>query len=124
MPGNIIFALSLCRKAGALVTGFEAVKDSVFQGRAQLVLCAGDLSDGSRRRIGFVCETQGTPCCGMAETQAALRHICKRPTGIFAVTDPELAKLCKKNLPPQNGTPDSHSAAEASADPKEERPCQ
>ena len=123
MPGNIIFALSLCRKAGALVTGFEAVKDSVFKGSAQLVLCAGDLSDGSRRRIGFVCETQGTPCCGMAETQAALAPICKRPAGVFAVTDPELAKLCKKNLPAQ-GAADPIQTARASADHKEERPCQ
>lgn len=123
MPGNIVFALSLCRKAGALVTGFEAVKDSVFQGRAQLVLCAGDLSDGTRRRIGFACETQGVPCRGMAQTQAALAPICKRPTGVFAVTDPELAKLCKKNLPAQ-GAADLIRTARAPADHKEERPCQ
>ena len=45
MPGNILFALSLCRKAGALVMGFDAVKDSVGKGKAQLVLCAGDLSE-------------------------------------------------------------------------------
>ena len=50
MPGNILFALSLCRKAGALVMGFDAVKDSVGKGKAQLVLCAGDLSEGTRRR--------------------------------------------------------------------------
>ena len=48
MPGNILFALSLCRKAGALVMGFDAVKDSVGKGKAQLVLCAGDLSEGTR----------------------------------------------------------------------------
>lgn len=124
MPGNMIFTLSLCRKAGALVTGFEAVKDSVFQGRAQLVLCAGDLSDGSRRRIGFVCETQGTPCYGIAETQAALSAICKRPTGVFAVTDPELAKLCKKNLPAQDAAEEPIRPAGAPAGHKEERPCQ
>lgn len=47
MPGNILFALSLCRKAGALVMGFDAVKDSVGKGKAQLVLCAGDLSEGT-----------------------------------------------------------------------------
>ena len=37
-----VFALSLCRKAGALVTGFDAVKESVYQGKAALVLCAQD----------------------------------------------------------------------------------
>ena len=119
-----LFALSLCRKAGALVTGFEAVKDSVFRGSAQLVLCAQDLSDGSRRRIGFVCETQDVPLYGMAETQAALAPICKKPTGVFAVTDPELARLCKKNLPAPNAPADPIRTADASADHKEERPCQ
>ena len=42
MPGNILFALSLCRKAGALVMGFDAVKDSVGKGKAQLVLCESE----------------------------------------------------------------------------------
>lgn len=124
MPGNIVFVLSLCRKAGALVTGFEAVKDSILKGSAQLVLCAGDLSDGSRRRIGFFCETQNVPLCAIAETQAALARICKRPTGILAVTDPELAKLCKKNLPAPGAAADPIRTAGASADHKEERPCQ
>lgn len=124
MPGNIVFALSLCRKAGALVTGFDAVKDSVFKGSAQLVLCAGDLSEGTRRRVGFFCETQDVPLYALAETQAALAHICKKPAGVFAVTDPQLARLCKKNLPPPDKGPDPQCAADASADYKEERPCQ
>ena len=124
MPGNITFALSLCRKAGALVTGFDAVKDSVFKGSAQIVLCAGDLSEGTRRRAGFFCAAQDVPLYVLAETQAALAPICKKPAGVFAVTDPELAKLCKKNLPPQCGAPDANRAAGAPANHKEERPCQ
>ena len=47
---DLLFALSLCRKAGALVTGFDAVKESVFKGKAQLVLCACDASPGTARR--------------------------------------------------------------------------
>ena len=111
MPGNILFALSLCRKAGALVMGFDAVKDSVGKGKAQLVLCAGDLSEGTRRRVGAFCE-DWVEVADLPETQFALAQISKKPTGVFAVTDPELAKLCRKNL-----------AAQA-ANQKEERPCQ
>ncbi|WP_270847398.1 L7Ae/L30e/S12e/Gadd45 family ribosomal protein [Ruthenibacterium lactatiformans] len=111
MPGNILFALSLCRKAGALVMGFYAVKDSVSKGKAQLVLCAGDLSEGTRRRVGAFCE-DWVEVADLPETQFALAQISKKPTGVFAVTDPELAKLCRKNL-----------AAQA-ANQKEERPCQ
>ena len=111
MPGNILFALSLCRKAGALVMGFDAVKDSVGKGKAQLVLCAGDLSEGTRRRVGAFCE-DWVEVADLPATQFALAQISKKPTGVFAVTDPELAKLCRKNL-----------AAQA-ANQKEERPCQ
>ena len=107
MPGNILFALSLCRKAG----GFDAVKDSVGKGKAQLVLCAGDLSEGTRRRVGAFCE-DWVEVADLPETQFALAQISKKTTGVFAVTDPELAKLCRKNL-----------AAQA-ANQKEERPCQ
>ena len=106
MPGNILFALSLCRKAGALVMGFDSVKDSVGKGKAQLVLCAGDLSEGTRRRVGAFCE-DWVEVADLPETQFALAQISKKPTGVF-----ELAKLCRKNL-----------AAQA-ANQKEERPCQ
>lgn len=95
MAGNIIFALSLCRKAGALVTGFDAVKESVQKDKAYLVLCAGDVSDGTRRRVHTFCEDL-IELVELPQTQFALSQISKKPTGVFAVTDPELAKLCRK----------------------------
>ena len=51
-----VFALSLCRKAGALVTGFDAVKESVYKGKAALVLCAQDASEGTQARVRRFCE--------------------------------------------------------------------
>ena len=78
MPGNILFALSVCRQAGALVMGFDAVKDSVGKGKAQLVLCAGDLSEGTRRRVGAFCE-DWVEVADLPETQFALAQISKNP---------------------------------------------
>lgn len=111
MPGNIVFSLSLCRKAGALVTGFDAVRECVGKGDARLVLCARDLSEGTRRRVEAFCGKASPPVL-LDETQAALARICKKPTGVFAVTDPELAKLCRGSI------------ASSAAKQKEERPCQ
>ncbi len=105
MQSKMMFALSLCRKAGALVMGFDAVKESVNKGKAVLVLCAGDVSEGTRRRVGTFCE-DWVDIIDMAETQFELSQISKKPTGVFAVTDPQLAALCQK-----------------SAQNKEERPC-
>jgi len=112
--GDITFALSLCRKAGALVTGFDAVKERVYAGQAQLVLCAEDLSAGTRVRVERFCEGL-VPVAPLGRTQAEVAHVLKKPAGVFAVTDPELAKLCRKC---------ADAAKTSAAQQKEERPCQ
>lgn len=96
MPSKLTFALSLCRKAGALVTGFDAVKDSALRGKAVLVLCAGDASDGTRRRVDDFCEDL-VDVLHVPETQFELSQVCKKPTAVFAVTDANLAALCRKS---------------------------
>ena len=94
-----VFALSLCRKAGALVTGFDAVKESVYQGKAALVLCAQDASEGTQARVRRFCEglcqVLTLPC-----TQAQLAAVTKKNT----VQNAELAKLCASAA----GTAPSH----------------
>lgn len=89
--------------------GFDAVKECVNKGKAFVVLCASDLSEGNRKRVGFFCE-DWVEVIDLPETQFELSAISKKPTGIFAVTNRELAKLCRK------------SAAKA-ANQEEERPC-
>lgn len=98
-----VFALSLCRKAGALVTGFDAVKESVYQGKAALVLCAQDASEGTQARVRRFCEglcqVLTLPC-----TQAQLAAVTKKNTAVLAVQNAELAKLCASAA----GTAPSH----------------
>ena len=96
MPSKLTFALSLCRKAGALVTGFDAVKESVMKGKAVLVLCASDASDGTRRRVDGFCE-ELADVLHVRETQEELSQVCKKLTAVFAVTDANLAALCRRS---------------------------
>ncbi|MEG2931234.1 MAG: hypothetical protein RR825_05560 [Ruthenibacterium sp.] len=93
--------------------GYDAVKESVMKGKARLVLCASDLSEGNTMRAKRFCEGLAD-CVGITATQEELLAICKKPTGIFAVTDPELAKLCRKSIA-------AKTAAEPAAIIKEER---
>ena len=53
---KLFSALSLCKKAGRLVLGFDAVMDSVYQGKAHLVLLASDVSEGTAKRVRRNCE--------------------------------------------------------------------
>lgn len=112
--GDITFALSLCRKAGALVYGFDAVKERVYTGEAHLALYADDISAGTRARVERFCEGL-VPVLPLGRTQAEVAHVLKKPAGVFAITDPELAKLCRKC---------AGAAPDNTAQQKEERPCQ
>ena len=53
---KLLSAISLCRKAGKLVKGYDAVQESVYSGKAWLVLLAADVSDGTAKRMNRTCE--------------------------------------------------------------------
>ena len=68
---KLFAALSLCKKAGRLVLGFDAVMDSVYRGKARLVLLAGDVSEGTAKRVRRNCEDL-VPCLQMPLAQSDL----------------------------------------------------
>lgn len=94
---GLLSALSLCRKAGALVTGFDPVKEAAFSGKAVLVLLTSDLSPKTALRVKRFCE-DFVECADMNLTMEELSPITRKPAGVFAVTDDNLAKLCKGKL--------------------------
>lgn len=91
-------ALGLARKAGCLVGGFDAVCERARSGEASVVLLATDFSQGSRKRVRFACE--GTcPVYDIPLTQAEIAAITKKPVGVLAVTNKDLAALCTRSIP-------------------------
>ena len=90
-------ALSLCRKAGALAWGFDAVKDAVLKNNAYAVFITPDFSEGSKKRVKHFCE-------GIVQVEELpykkedLLSITRKATGVFAVCDENLANLCLKHL--------------------------
>ncbi len=94
---KLFSALSLCKKAGRLVLGFDAVMDSVYQGKAHLVLLASDVSEGTAKRVRRNCEDLA-PCLQMPLAQADLVALTWKKVGVYAVTDEQLAVLCRRSL--------------------------
>lgn len=90
-------AMSLCRKAGALTMGFDAVEDTAVKGKAWLVLTAADTSEKTLKRlnasIGDLVDILALPL-----GQERLAAISRKPTAVYAVTDRNLAKLCADRL--------------------------
>ena len=92
-PNEALFqAVSLCRKAGALTMGFDAVEDAVVKGKAWLVMTASDASPKTVQRLNYAVGDM-VDVIPMPLTQDKLADISRKPVAIYAVTDRNLAKL-------------------------------
>ena len=91
-PNEALFqAVSLCRKAGALTMGFDAVEDAVVKGKAWLA------SAKTVQRLNYAVGDM-VDVIPMPLTQDKLADISRKPVAIYAVTDRNLAKLCFDRL--------------------------
>ena len=82
--------LSLCRRAGRLTAGMEAVLEAAGKGAAFLVLLAEDLSPRSARRL-----RQRLPAPPVAPppcTMQTLSAVTGKLSGILAVCDENFAR--------------------------------
>ncbi len=94
---KLLAALSLCRKAGKLVKGFDAVQESVFSGKAALVLLAQDVSEGTEKRMRRACQ-DFVDCVGMPLTQLELCCLTYKKVGVYSILDENLANLCRQYI--------------------------
>ena len=94
---KLLFALSLAKKSGKLVVGFDAVKSAVIHGNAHIVLLATDLSEKTIKRVQYFCEDI-TDVYNTGLTQFEISQVAQRLTGVLAVTDENLAKLARNAI--------------------------
>ena len=84
--------LGLCKKAGALETGEDAIRAAARSGKAQLILAACDAGGGSAGRASAVSEWSETELIVLPYTREELGALLgKRVCAVMAITDIELA---------------------------------
>lgn len=95
--------LTICRRAGKLIMGFDAVREALPDGKISCILTASDLSPKSLKELSFYAgkaETD-TPIYNTALSMEDLWCVSGRKTGIIAVCDEgfknALAKLLEEN---------------------------
>lgn len=103
MNDKLFGALSLCKKAGALTLGFDSVCEAMAKGEVKLLLFAQDLSPATKKRV-LHRNTQGLPYADLLHTQSALAMLARKPVGVLAITDENLAALCQRALPNKEET--------------------
>lgn len=53
---KIINILTICRKAGKIVQGFDAVKDAIYEGDVSCVIVTEDISEKTLKEMRFICK--------------------------------------------------------------------
>ena len=90
--------LSLCRKSGAVVFGFDAVKGALEKGKVKTIFLSIDLSDKSRKEVLYFAGKSGTE---VVHTKLEMDDFWKslgKRTGIVAVCDENFSNALKARI--------------------------
>ena len=84
--------LGLCRRAGKLTTGFDAVEETVVKGESQLVIIADDTSQNTERKLSKTCETHNVKLIKLNRSKEEISTAIGRFAAVASVTDKGFAQ--------------------------------
>lgn len=97
---KIIDLLTICRKAGRLTLGFDAVCADARTGRAALILHTSDASAKTIKELNFLCNN--VPVLKIPITRTDLVKCFRKEFAVLAICDEGFAKkitlLCGDNI--------------------------
>jgi len=79
--------LGLCRKAGRLVLGFDAVTEAVKNKTVAGVFYAGDVSPKTEKELLYYCGKYGVPIKKSEFTMDEAYSVLKKRAGVFATDE-------------------------------------
>lgn len=86
---NSLGTIGLCRRAGKLIFGFDAVKDEVMKPDSKIsgVIIADDLSEKSAKEVRFICDKYGKALSSPGVTMDEIKGVIGKYTGILGILD-------------------------------------
>ncbi|MCQ2434077.1 MAG: ribosomal L7Ae/L30e/S12e/Gadd45 family protein [Oscillospiraceae bacterium] len=94
---RLLSLLTMCRRAGKLLLGFDAVKEAAVRGQVACVLLAADASAKTEKEIRFVCKD--IPIRRDSRTMDEFAMYFRKRTAVFGVCDSGFAKKLLEYLP-------------------------
>ena len=91
-----ILALSLARRAGKLMIGYDACERAAVSGRAKLIVTADDISDRTLRNIKRV--SGSIRLIEAPFSQTDIQHVMGRRFVVAALTDRNFGELFVESL--------------------------
>ncbi|HAN43868.1 MAG TPA: hypothetical protein DCP97_00610 [Ruminococcaceae bacterium] len=92
MNKQIISIISLCKRAGKLIMGFDAVKEAAEKSQISIILTANDISPKSCKEIVRVAQINNVAILSIPVSMDEIFYNVGKRAGILAVSDSGLAK--------------------------------
>ena len=89
---QFISALTLSKRAGKLLLGFDVVKEAVQNRTAKLIVLASDLSPKTKKEVRFLLESQPVPVQDSSLRMDEIWYLLGKKAGVIAITDDGFAK--------------------------------
>lgn len=98
-------SLTLCKRTGKLVVGFDLVKSAMQLGEAELVVIASDISPKTKKEVLFLAENYEYEVVDTVLTMDELWYSIGKRAGVLAIADAGLARGYLKGEPQVIYTP-------------------
>lgn len=100
---KLIQDITLCKRAGKLVMGFDLVKDAMQKGNAIIVLTACDLSEKTLKEITYLTSQLEVEMLPLPYTLDDLWYAVGKRAGVLCIIDEGLSEKLLKDYAAQNG---------------------
>jgi len=90
--------LGICRRAGKLVTGFDAAVISVTEKKSFAVLAASDISEKTFKNLKYEVDKEGVTAVKIPFSMEEVGRACGIKAGIVSVCDEGFAKAVLKTV--------------------------
>lgn len=80
---RVISLLTVCRRSGNLLLGFDAVTEAAKLGKVQCILLAADTAPRTEKEVRFQCGE--IPVRKLSETMEAMQRFFRKRTAVFGV---------------------------------------
>lgn len=97
MNSKVLQDLSLIKRAGKLVLGFDVVKASLADQSAFLLVTANDLSEKTKKEVAFLKDKFNIPHITINHTLDELWYVLGKRVGVMSVTDKGLSEKIKND---------------------------
>ncbi len=93
---KLIASMTMCRKAGRLLLGFDAVKEAALLNRVHFVLLASDCAPKTEKEIRYHCSN--IPCEKLPFSMQDMTPYFTKRTAVFGVADAGFAASMLKHF--------------------------